>query len=155
MDRPVVHARAVHGGAVRAVRRHAHRAGQLVDPHQHGRPVAALNHLETLVRAPPPPGAAPFPAPILPEMEITVSQAPRSSLLVRVEVPPEQLDRAITEAVRHLSQRNRVPGFRPGKAPRGVIEAVLGKGAVLEEALDHVVQRAYRDALTERDILPL
>jgi trigger factor len=74
---------------------------------------------------------------------------------VRVEVPPERLDSAITEAVRHLSQRNRVPGFRPGKAPRGVIEAVLGKGAVLEEALDHLVQRAYRDALTEQDILPL
>ena len=88
-------------------------------------------------------------------MEVTVTQAPKSSLLVRVEVPPERLDAAIKEAVRHLSQRNRVPGFRPGKAPRGVIEAVLGKDAVMEEAMDHLVQRAYRDALTEKDILPL
>ena len=88
-------------------------------------------------------------------MNITITPAPRSALNVRVEVPPEKLAAAIGEAVRHLSQRNKVPGFRPGKAPRGVMEAVLGKGAVLEEAMDHLVQRAYRDALLEQDILPL
>jgi len=88
-------------------------------------------------------------------MQVTVSQAPKSSVRVRVEVPAEKLTAAIAEAVRHLSQRNRIPGFRPGKAPRGVIEAVMGKDAVLEEALDHAVQRAYRDALVQEDILPL
>ena len=88
-------------------------------------------------------------------MNVTVTPAPRSSLNVRVEVPPERLDGAISEAVRHLSQRTKIPGFRPGKAPRGVLEAMLGKEAVLEEAMDHLVQRAYRDALVEQAILPL
>ena len=88
-------------------------------------------------------------------MEVTVTPAPRSSLNVRVEVPAERLDSAIGEAVRHLAQRTKIPGFRPGKAPRGVIEAVVGKDAVLEEAMDHLVQRAYRDALVEKEILPL
>ena len=88
-------------------------------------------------------------------MEVTVTPAPRSSLNVRVEVPPERLDSAIGEAVRHLAQRTKIPGFRPGKAPRGVIEAVVGKEAVLEEAMDHLVQRAYREALVEKEILPL
>jgi trigger factor len=88
-------------------------------------------------------------------MEVTVTPAPRSSLNVRVEVPPERLDSAIGEAVRHLSQRTKIPGFRPGKAPRGVIEAVVGKDAVLEEAMDHLVQRAYREAMVEKEILPL
>ena len=88
-------------------------------------------------------------------MNVTVTPAPKSALSVRIELPPERLDAAITEAVRHLSQRNRIAGFRPGKAPRGVIEAVLGKDAVLEEAMDHLVQRAYRDALVEKEILPL
>jgi trigger factor len=74
---------------------------------------------------------------------------------VRVEVPAERLDSAIGEAVRHLAQRTRIPGFRPGKAPRGVIEAVVGREAVLEEAMDHLVQRAYREALVEKEILPL
>lgn len=88
-------------------------------------------------------------------MNVTITPAPKSALTVRVELPPERLDAAITEAVRHLSQRNRIPGFRPGKAPRGVLEAVLGKDAVIEEAMDHLVQRAYRDAMLEKEILPL
>jgi trigger factor len=88
-------------------------------------------------------------------MEVSVSPAPKSSVRLRVELPPERLDAAIAEAVRHLSQRTKIPGFRPGKAPRGVLEAVLGKDAVLEDALDHAVERAYRDALIKEDILPL
>jgi trigger factor len=70
-------------------------------------------------------------------------------------VPPEKLDSAIAEAVRHLSQRTKIHGFRPGKAPRAMVERVVGAEAVLEEAMDHVVQRAYRDALVKQDILPL
>ncbi len=88
-------------------------------------------------------------------MEVTVTPAPRSSVNVRVELPPERLDSAISEAVRHLSQRTRIHGFRPGKAPRVVVERVVGSEALLEEAMDHLVQRAYREALTEQSILPL
>jgi trigger factor len=88
-------------------------------------------------------------------MNVTVTPAPRSALTVRVEVPPERLDAAIAEAVRHLSQRTRIHGFRPGKAPRVVVERAVGAEAVLEEAMDHLVQRAYRDALVEHQILPI
>jgi trigger factor len=48
-----------------------------------------------------------------------------------------------------------VPGFRPGKATRPVLERTLGPGAVLDEAVDHLVQDAYREALIAEDILPL
>ena len=88
-------------------------------------------------------------------MQVTVSPAPRSSLTVRVELPPERLDAALAEAVQHLSKRTKIHGFRPGKAPRAVVERAVGPEAVLEEAMDHLVQRAYRDALREHDILPL
>ena len=96
------------------------------------------------------PGRTQPSAPILAAMNVTVTPAPRSSLNVRVEVPPERLDSAIAEAVRHLSQRTKIHGFRPGKAPRAVVERVVGAEAVLEEAMDHLVQRAYRDALVEQ-----
>src|SRR4029077_20784727 len=72
-----------------------------------------------------------------------------------VEVPAERLTHAVGEATRALTRRTKVPGFRPGKAPRGVLEAVLGHGAVLEEAVDRLVQASYRDALLEKEILPL
>src|SRR5262245_12762853 len=95
------------------------------------------------------------PEPILAAMNVTITPAPKSSLNVRVELPPERLDSAIAEAVRHLSQRTKIHGFRPGKAPRAMVERVVGQEAVLEEAMDHLVQRAYRDALVEQQILPL
>jgi trigger factor len=88
-------------------------------------------------------------------MQITSTPAPRSTVVLEVELPPEDLDRAIGEAVRHLSRRTRVPGFRPGKAPRPVLERHLGPGAVLDDAVDHLVQDSYRKALVEQDILPL
>jgi trigger factor len=88
-------------------------------------------------------------------MQITTSPAPKSTILVEVEVPAERLTQAVGEATRALSRRTKVPGFRPGKAPRGVLEAVLGHGAVLEEAVDRLVQSSYRDALIEKEILPL
>jgi trigger factor len=88
-------------------------------------------------------------------MQITTTPAPKSTIVVEVEVPAERLTRAVGDATQALSRRTRVPGFRPGKAPRGVLEAVLGHGAVLEEAVDRLVQSSYRDALVEKEILPL
>jgi trigger factor len=88
-------------------------------------------------------------------MNVTTSPAPKSSVRLEVELPAERLTRAIDEAVRALSRRTRVPGFRPGKAPRPILERVLGTGAVLDEAVERLVQDAYRKALAETDIRPL
>ena len=88
-------------------------------------------------------------------MQITATPAPKSTVVLEIELPAERLDRAVDEAVRHLSRRTRVPGFRPGKAPRPLLERHLGPGAVLDDAVDHLVQDAYREALVEQDLLPL
>jgi trigger factor len=88
-------------------------------------------------------------------MNVTATPAPKSSVVLEVEVPADKLSRAVVEAVRALSRRTRVSGFRPGKAPRPVLERVLGPGAVLDEAVDRLVQNSYRDALVEQAILPL
>jgi trigger factor len=88
-------------------------------------------------------------------MNVTTTPAPRSSLVVEFELPPETLDKAIGQAVGRLSRQNRIPGFRPGKAPRPVLERVLGPEAVLDEAVEHLVQDTYRDWLRESDVVPL
>jgi trigger factor len=88
-------------------------------------------------------------------MQITATPAPKSTVVLEIELPAERLDRAVDEAVRHLSRRTRVPGFRPGKAPRPLLERHLGPGAILDDAVDHLVQDAYRQALVEQDLLPL
>ncbi len=88
-------------------------------------------------------------------MQTTNTPGPKSTVLLEIELPPERVSRAVDEAVRHVSRRTRVPGFRPGKAPRQVLERHLGPGVVFDEAVDHLVHDAYREAIVEQDILPL
>jgi trigger factor len=88
-------------------------------------------------------------------MQITRTPAEKSTIQLEIELPPERLDRALDAAVRVLARRTRVPGFRPGKAPRPVLERHLGPGVVLDEAVDHLMQDAYREALRSEDIAPL
>ena len=88
-------------------------------------------------------------------MQVTRTPAPKSTVQLEIELPPERLERALNDAVRALARRTRVPGFRPGKAPRPVLERHLGPGVVLDEAVDHLMQDAYREAIVQEAILPL
>ena len=88
-------------------------------------------------------------------MKLTITPAPKSSVLLDIELPPEKLSEAILDAVRVLSRRTKVPGFRPGKAPRVMLERVLGPDAVLDEAVEHLVADAYREAMRGIAVLPL
>jgi len=88
-------------------------------------------------------------------MQITKTPAPKSTVVLEIELPPERLSRSMDEAVRHLAKRTRVPGFRPGKAPRAVLERHLGPGAILDDAVEHTIEAAYREALVQEDIVPL
>jgi trigger factor len=88
-------------------------------------------------------------------MNVTTTPVPRSSVLLEVELPPERLERAVDDAVRRLARRTKVAGFRPGKAPRFMLERVLGPGAILDEAMDHLVEDAYREAILESTVVPL
>jgi len=88
-------------------------------------------------------------------MNVTATPAPKSSILLEIEVPADRLDRSIRDAVGRLSRQTRVAGFRPGKAPRPILERVLGPTAIVDEAVDKLVQAAYRDAVIEQGIVPL
>ena len=76
-------------------------------------------------------------------------------MILEIEVPPAEVDRHFATAYRHVAERTRVPGFRPGKAPRHVIDRFVGRGSVLAEAIDHLVDDAYGRALDETKIIPI
>ena len=83
-------------------------------------------------------------------MHVTTTPAEKSTVLLEVELPAADLARAVVDATRRLSQRTRIPGFRPGKAPRSMVERELGPGAVLDEAVEQLVERSYRAAMAEQ-----
>ena len=88
-------------------------------------------------------------------MQTNTTPLPKSRLQIDFELPPEDLTKAIGEAVARLSKTTRVPGFRPGKAPRFMLERVLGPEAILDEAVDGLVEDSFRKVMREQEIVPL
>lgn len=88
-------------------------------------------------------------------MNVQTVTLPNSQVSLDIEVDSAAVGSAIDRAYRRLSQQVNVPGFRKGKAPRAVLEATIGRPAVLEEAADIAVNDAYRWALQETGLEPI
>jgi trigger factor len=88
---------------------------------------------------------------------VNVSTSPQSGSRVQleIEVPPDEVSRHFATAYRHVAERTKVPGFRPGKAPRHVIDRFVGRGSVLAEVIDHLVGESYDTALDQATIVPI
>jgi trigger factor len=71
---------------------------------------------------------------------------------LRVEVPAADFERAIDAAFRKLAREVRIPGFRPGKAPRALLEARLGTEVAREQALRDALPEYYAEAVEAEDI---
>jgi trigger factor len=80
---------------------------------------------------------------------------PGSRVQLQIEVPADEVSRHFATAYRHLADRTKIPGFRPGKAPRAVIDRYAGRGAVLAEAVEHLVDAGYDAALDQLDVIPI
>jgi len=83
---------------------------------------------------------------------------PMEGNLVRlsVEIDEPEFDRAVGDVVRTLAKQVRVPGFRPGKVPRKVLEARMGGATALRaEALRESLPDFYAQAVVETEIDPI
>jgi trigger factor len=72
-----------------------------------------------------------------------------------IEVSPEEVKKGVDAKVRELRSKVRVPGFRPGKAPRRVIENRLGRDYIYMEALQDELPRWYSVAVVESNLRPI
>jgi len=72
-----------------------------------------------------------------------------------VTMSPEEVDGAIAAAYSKIAAKVRIPGFRPGKAPRPIIDTHVGREAVLAEALEDMVEDAYPRALDAERLRPI
>ncbi len=72
-----------------------------------------------------------------------------------VEVPFEELKPSLDAAYKKIAQQINIPGFRKGKVPPMVIDQQVGRGAVLDEAVNEVLPQKYFAALEENSLTPL
>lgn len=88
-------------------------------------------------------------------MQTEILERQDVSAKFKVEVPAEEVNKAYSTIFRSLARQVKVSGFRPGKAPRGVIEAKVGKDAVAQEVRDALVETYYPQAAQELDLNPV
>lgn len=85
-------------------------------------------------------------------MKSTVETLSPTRVRLAVEVPFDDLKPSLDAAYKQIAQQVRVPGFRPGKVPARVIDQRVGRGAVLQEAVNEVLPRLYTEATSEHDL---
>ncbi|MCW5849244.1 MAG: trigger factor [Anaerolineae bacterium] len=87
-------------------------------------------------------------------MNVTQQGIEDHQTILQIEVEPERVQRAMQQAARKLSQRYRIPGFRPGKAPYNIVLQMLGKDQVFDAALDDLGGQVYKEAVEQAALDP-
>ena len=85
-------------------------------------------------------------------MKVTLERLPESRVQLEIEVEPDRLERSLDAAYKRLLPTLRIPGFRPGKAPRRIVERMVGRERLIHEALDSLVPAVYTEALESEEI---
>ncbi len=82
-------------------------------------------------------------------MRTTVEPLEGNRVKLVVEVDEAEFEKAVDAAFRRIAREARIPGFRPGKAPRRILEARIGTGVAREEALREALPEYYEQALSQ------
>jgi trigger factor len=90
-----------------------------------------------------------------PHVKSTVENLSPTRVRLAVEVPFDDLKPSLDKAYKAIAEQVRVPGFRPGKVPARIIDQRVGRGAVLQEAVNEALPRLYTDAAREHELQPL
>ncbi len=88
-------------------------------------------------------------------MKSAVETLSPTRVKLTVEVPFEELKPNLDKAYQQIAKQINVPGFRRGKVPPMVIDRQVGRGAVLEQAINDILPNKYVEALEANDLTPL
>jgi trigger factor len=88
-------------------------------------------------------------------LSVVTEQLPKSQVGMTIEVPTETVDATYERVLNRLVSRAKIEGFRPGKAPRALVESRLGPSVVREEVVEAMVPEVIRQAMLEKSIDPI
>ncbi|MEW2460275.1 trigger factor [Microbacterium sp. K41] len=82
----------------------------------------------------------------------TVEKLTPTRVKLSITVTPEDLKPSIAHAYEHIAQDVQIPGFRKGKVPAPIIDQRIGRGAVIEHAVNEGLDKFFREATTEHKL---
>ena len=85
-------------------------------------------------------------------MKVTQGEVQERQVALRIELDDDDLEPYVDRGYRQVVQRMRVPGFRPGKAPRKVVEGMVGREGLVSESLDFLVADVIAKAVESQEI---
>jgi len=85
-------------------------------------------------------------------VNVTRDAASPTEVTLSIEMTPEDEEPFITRSYRRLVSRVNIPGFRPGKAPRSIVESQLGRPALVQEALEFMVPETLDKVLKDENL---
>jgi len=88
-------------------------------------------------------------------LSVVTELLPKSQVGMTIEIPTEIVDATYERVLKRLVSRAKIEGFRPGRAPRSLVEARLGPAAVREEVVEAMIPEVMRQALAEKSIDPI
>lgn len=90
----------------------------------------------------------------LSEMQVTREDINPATVRLAISCTAEQISAGFDRALRELGKQVKVPGFRPGKAPRKMVEEAVNPQALYENAADMIIRKAYEQAAKQFDLKP-
>ncbi len=87
-------------------------------------------------------------------VQTEVNETGRYERMLTVRLEEAELETAKSKAARKLSREMKIKGFRPGKAPRAIVERMVGADHLRSEAVDEAIPEAVQEALEETDLEP-
>ena len=88
-------------------------------------------------------------------MKSTVEKVSETRIKLQVEIPFGDLKPNLDSAYKKIAAQISIPGFRKGKVPPAIIDQRVGRPAVLEEAINEMVPKAYAEAVKENKLFPV
>ncbi|MBV0894752.1 trigger factor [Microbacterium sp. NC79] len=82
----------------------------------------------------------------------TVEKLSPTRVKLRITVTPEELKPSVAHAYEHIAQDIQIPGFRKGKVPAPIIDQRVGRGAVIEHAVNEGLDGFYRQAVNDNEV---
>src|SRR4029077_13373167 len=88
-------------------------------------------------------------------ISVVTEKLPKSQVGMTIEVPVETVDATYERVLNRLTSKAKIEGFRPGRAPRSLVEARIGPAVLREEVVESMVPAVIRQALGEGSIDPV